>query len=366
MWFSPTLIYTLNNGRVDILNMVLSIVFLLSYINQAKHQTKNIFNKVFFILALLSGLQAIPMLFCGIIFINVYFKIKYKNIIHDLLKYFFLFCISIFLILLLFFSIGALKPFLISIVSYSETIKYFSSFFPSQIASMTHLDINKIALYFNKSENISFTKRLISSYLINSEFLILLAIFSVYYIIKLFIKSTISRESFFVFTFSLFIPLIMTIAGRYQLYYSWISIVPFFYLISTEICSFEFLKGRLIILMVFIFLSISIFKIYNSKTDYNNVQQFVNSFSTNLKNKKIISSFKSYYSSRELSQEVYCIGIYPIAYIPKDIKYIISDGDDLLTKNGINEYLLLVNESKKNIKILSHDAKSNLTLYSID
>ncbi|MDR1583883.1 MAG: hypothetical protein LBS55_11630 [Prevotellaceae bacterium] len=333
-WCGGMFSWIYRNGRVDILNMLCTTAFITGYY----YNVKKWFLALFAFLIITSGIQACPYVLG--IFICIYFfqsnKKRTKTAIFMLIAG----SLSGLLFMsVLFYLQGHLFAFYYRNFFFSGSFNNIISLLIPYIEKVIALDpaikeaLNKPAILTTAP----FFQRVLDAYVVNREYLILSAINIIVYS-GLLIKRKIifnSLETRLLFI-TIVIPLIMAVAGRFAGYYTWMCYIPavvfMIYVVGKygkQIC-ISAAYGLTTLLVVSLGLPKTL--INSDRDAYHKIKTFIQKQDFSDKD-KIISPFMSYYVIRNITKTCYFTGVYPLALVPDDTKYILKAENDYGNEN---------------------------------
>lgn len=173
--------------------------------------------------------------------------------------------------------------------------------------SLLHYLLTFISYNANLSGKKSLSIRLIEAYKTNKEALIL-SLLNIFVIAPLLYKKKITLKSInVIFLFScLFIPLTMTLVGRFAVYYSWLFFLPTLVItISLFEKSAFYIRFFISLITVFIFISGLPYSL--SKADKSNIKR-INNFIANqpiTSNSTVISDYLPYFAIKNITNKCY-------------------------------------------------------------
>lgn len=363
-WGAETLVSIYNNVRPDTLNSLLALWTIISVLDFVRGNSNKIKLIIFSALLFLSGIQACPFIVAFFLFLLLY----YRSQRHIFAKAFlwFLFGIAIGFVLLSTFMLinGHLFVFIASIFSYSSTLKSLCVLLLPYFGKLLGLNVNAwIAKAANDEPTPSFMDKLLSTFA-SPEFLILV-IAAMVIIAFLYKKDKDLRKLIIpLFLFTLYIPLFMEIAGRFQPYYRWMSLFPII-LCITLLCdlSKRYVQYSLLTLALIICYHGTIKGLLVKDNKYSNVQRFIHSLPVT-RTSKVIVPFSTFYEIKTKSDSCYFIEIYPQKMV-KNADFIITQKKSY-KESEINDYL---NKEKadttKTVRIIGKCNDPVMTAYSI-
>jgi hypothetical protein len=279
-WGSSILSWNFRCGRIDVLIMLFTYLVIIEILNVALFNKKG-YIKLFIssLLLFFSGIPSVPLIiyFLFILFISLKQsrKVIFKQTFIFISACFVAFC-------------------LISIFYYfnNSVLRYWGTF-----------------ICFNATikGDTSFLNRIIVSYKYNAEALIF-SFVNIIIVLYFLHKRIVSLKNIIVvFGFAcLFIPFMITLAGRYQVYYSWMFYIPSFII---TIILFEktspIFKVSISIITLFIFLIGFPFSLYNGdKLNIKRINQFISKQPISSKS-IVISDFIPYFVLKNTTDKCY-------------------------------------------------------------
>ena len=353
-WLSNNFIWIFKNGRVDVLNLFLCSVYIISI---TQYNLKSFTKIILTALIIISGIQASLYVFLFLIWFYIF---KFGNKIRFLSEiYIYIYGTSIgFILMTIFFYLNnSTIPFLSFIFSSAPGIKQILIYLIDLIG-FKKFEINTTQIVSSKFEIYNSLKQ-------NSDFLVLF-IMNILYLIILILKNKIKINSLEikVLIFILFVTFIFSLSGHFIIYYTWMIYIP--------------------VVILFLILSNNLFFKYTSilvvfYLSYNGInEQFIKSsiskdiidinifLKKNIKEKNplVFATFSSYYSIKKITNKVYFPGIYPIELLPKNPNYIIYSELEFGSSN-LKELLIRYNNSYQ-IKLIDSLIKPKIFLYKIN
>ena len=366
-WLGGTYAVIYRFGRVDILNILVSVLFIFytyRYVYLKNGKLALIITSPFI---LLSGIQACIFV-ALILFWAFLFKKESRKTIWQTVVYFVMgsFASLVFLVLF-FYMYGYLFAFIVSLVSYSATLKSLAVLLLPLIGPIFKLDVSSIISKVTPPEGApSFLNRLFEAYTSNPEYLILLLLCIAIIIIHAFSKK-INKNELIIFAFALMVPLFMTIAGRYVIYYTWMGYLPItfslIYLLR-KIESKTFLFVLFVSLTTFTSLTGLPKSLYLAEMkSFDEVDRFIRRQNFDVQT-QVVAPFSVYFSLREETSECYFIGIYPTSYLTEVPDYIILDSIDYDSK--IQNYVQELIDGNYQLTAVDSTKALQLKLYKVE
>lgn len=318
------------SSRVDFFNLFCVVIFFYSIHSYIQKDRPYYYIIIFGIIAVLSGIQTIPYIIFILIWLAIFLKSERKKILRCILFFGISLFISLLLLFIFFKSIDALIPFLVSVFSYSVTLKKIGMPLLPYIGPWFGIDPDKFistAIDFN---DLSFFDRILKGYLLNKESLILILASSICMISYKKMASKI-YGGYLLVSVGIITPILMNLSGRYEYYYTWMDFFPLLLGITLLLAGIDKkITNYLFILLSIIFICTGLpNKILNTPKDrYPQLENFVNKFPEDLKNDTIATSFNTYYLCRKLSKDVYAMGIFPTEMIPDNVNILLDDPND--------------------------------------
>jgi 4-amino-4-deoxy-L-arabinose transferase-like glycosyltransferase len=365
VWCADTFSWIYRNGRPDILNMACVAGFLISY-----YKGKNNWRLILFsFLIITSGIQACPYIL-GIL-ICIYFLHSDKRKAKKGIYLFIIGSLSGLLFISIYFYLqGHLLSFYYRTFFSSSSAKSLVSLLLPYIEIILPMDMSiKEALSKQTAESTSFFKNLIEAYTINKEYIVLCVVNGLMCLgltikKKIIFKSTEAK----LLLVSIAIPAMMSIAGRFAIYYTWMCYLP------AVLCS-AYIVGKhsksIDIPIVYGFATLFIVSfglpntlITSDRNVYHRIETFVQKQNFSDKD-KIISPFMSYYAIRNITKTCYFTGTYPLSLVPEDTKYILTAKDDYGNEN-MDIYLKYCKSVGKKISAIDSLNFPQMMLYIVE
>jgi hypothetical protein len=354
-------------GRPDILTALIAffvIVNSYSFVYEKRNKFLLIFFSMFLIL---TGFQAVAFVVGVYIFFWLYCR-EYRKYICNSFIYFCLGSAAGFLLLVAFMWVnGHLFAFLTANIAYSATLKNLSVALLPYIGPLIGLDVDE---WLAKADDLvkgdGFLYRILHNYIINAEYLVLLATAIVILMVENRVRNKKSIVNILCWL-SLFIPLFMGISGRFADYYTWMSFLPA--LMGFVLLFDSSLKrvSRLIafVPVLWILCTGLIPKTWKNDNSYRNLQQFVEELPVQ-KQDIIVSPFSVFYDIRIKSDSCYFLGIYPEKYMASTAKYIITTSEDDYGREELDNYLeKMRNDSSITVLLIRECVNPCLKAYEI-
>jgi hypothetical protein len=319
----------------------------------------------------MSGIQSCPYLM-GILVCVYFFQSEKKGIKTAMYMFIAGTLAGLIFLNIYFYLQGHLLAFYYrSFILVSSTMKEVMSFITPYLKHIVSIDgsIENALLKPDISISTSFFEKIIDAYLVNKEYLILCLANGIVYLWLLFkqkivYKSTESK----LLIITLVIPLIMAVAGRFAVYYTWMCYIPSVLYLIYVIGRHNKQKW---ILLVY---GLATFAIVSSgfpstlmtvdQKAYKNMESFV--LKQNFSNKdKIISPFISYYVVRNITKDCYFTGVYPLSLVPEDTKYILTAKDDYGSEN-MDVYIKQCESAGKKVSVIDKLNSPEMTLYIVE
>lgn len=367
-WGADLFSWMYRNGRVDILNMLCTTCFFSCFYNYLLGSSSKWWLVFWSFLVFISGIQACPFI-AGVLIILLLFdrKIRAKTI-----KALFLFLggsfFGLFGLSLLFGLQGHLLSFYYRTFFFSSSLKKIAVTLLPYFADVLNIKVAEITSKLVVSESDPFSHKLLEAYMANVEYLIISAIniLAFSYIIykkRLKLKSQEGILGLIVFL----IPLIMGLAGRFSPYYTWMCYIPAI-LYMVYLCA-RFSNKLLLFIytgMTCLIVTLGLPKVLCTadKDSYSNVESFIRkqNFSSN---DKIISPFISYYPIRNITKHCYFTGIYPLALVPKDTRFILKAMDDFGYQN-MDTYIQQCQKEGKKVTLVDQLESPRMELFVVE
>lgn len=315
-WLFADLAWMYRNGRVDILGALWTFLLMLAVIDYVQDKTSQPY-KIFgiSILLVLSGIQA--GVFVGALFL--FFFALFPAVRKKIATSFLLFCggasTSIILTAVFMYFCGNLKAYLSSFITFSATLRTFYTAIRPYLSSI--LGEPKTGSTDFAVEP-TFLERLVDSFL-SENFLILLVVTVILILInvKHLQRPLLRNKAFLMFVISLYIPLFMTIAGRFAIYYRWMCYLPMIYALTLLMNQYKNKLSQYVVtggVCVLILIGIKSLGTPNDET-YSKMAEFIHRQPFGKKD-KIIATFPTFYEVKTMSDSCYFLEIYSIKDTP--------------------------------------------------
>ncbi len=355
-------------GRVDVLNIFCSLLFLKTAIDYVQYKQKPYLLLGSSLFVLFSGIQACVFVVLALLWSFIFYS-RYRKKILSISLYFSLGSVITMTFLFAFFYYhNHLFAFLVSLVSYSSSLKRLALLFLPIIGPWFNFDVASIiSKVAPDADAPSFTEELISNYGRNPDYLIIMALSIILLVYLKISKYTLKKETLVLPGFSLAIPLFMSLAGRYVIYYTWMGYLPalFSFILLAESIPLKRLKVGVHILTITLIAWIGWPKKMSNASFKNTAQieEFIQKQGFDHKD-CIVAPFSVYFPLREVSRNSYFIGIYPLEYIPMKVNYLISDSIDY--DDRLATYKTQAIQAGKTLTLIDHSGVLNLNIYRIE
>jgi len=312
-WLSNNFIWIFKNGRVDVLNLFLCSVYIISI---TQYNFKRFIKIILIALINISGIQA-SLFILLFLFWSLIFKINnFKNCMIEFKTYIIGTLLGFLLMTLFFYFNNQTLPFLSFIFSSATGIKQILIYLIDLIG-FKKFEINTTQIVSSKFEIYNSLKQ-------NSDFLVLF-IANLLYLIILILKKKININSLEikVLIFILFVTLIFSLSGHFIIYYTWMIYIPvvILFLILSKNLFFKYTSILVVFYLSYKGINEQLIKSSISK-DIININIFLKK-NIKEKNPVVFATFNSYYSIKKITNKVYFPGIYPIELLPRNPNYII-------------------------------------------
>lgn len=339
-WSAGVFSWIYRCGRIDLISILGAVCFIIvAYKYLFTSKVKRIWLFFAAILVELSGIPVIPFILFGLLWFLL-FNSDLKGKLFTIILWFILGVIVGFLIdLAILVLFGDPLGYIVSIIGYSQSaysiyVKVISN--SPFLADWFGFDQYKFANYI--ANNIASVEKrdslfdnIYNGYILNPEYLIVTMLNIVvgsYLLIKKKVK-LISNE-IYIISFSLLIPFIMALSGRYPIYYTWMGYLT---AIMAVIWLHKKYKSPIftsaLVLVTIYILSSGLVKtlLTSDENKFNNVVSFVKKQSLD-SDDVIISSFVTYYPVRQSTVHCYT-STYPIidSILMKEVDYIFVSND---------------------------------------
>jgi hypothetical protein len=363
-WCAGIFSWIYRNGRPDILNMLCAVCFLTCYYEKRSRWLLVLFS----FLTVISGIQACPYLMGMLVCLYVFHPEK-KGVKTALSMFIAGTAAGLIFLTVCFYLQGHLLQFYYrSFILFSESVKSIISFFSSHIEHLP-ADIKEALLKPVLSTPTSFFEKMMAAYLVNTDRLMLCSANGTVYLWLLFKRKIVYRstESKLIFI-TLLIPAVMTVAGRFAVYYSWMCYIPSV-LYSVYVVGKH--KRHLFVSFVYGLATLAVVSsglprtlITADKKAYKRVETFV--LQQNFSNgDKIVSPFVAYYVIRNITRECYFTGVYPLSLVPADTKYILTARDDYGNEN-MEAFIEQCKSAGKKVSVIDRLKSPDMTLYLVE
>jgi 4-amino-4-deoxy-L-arabinose transferase-like glycosyltransferase len=366
-WCAATFSWIYRNGRPDTLNMLCVISFFTCYFEK-----RNKWLLVLFAcLTAFSGIQGCPYLL-GILACLYFFQPEKKRIKTALYMAVAGIAAGLILLSLCFFLQGHLLQFYYRcFILSSSTVRNAMLFITPYLQQIIPIDEVYITALLKPDTAVptSFFEKIMTAYTINKEYLMLCLANGIVYVWLLFKRTIVfkSTESKFI-SITLIIPLIMTFAGRFAGYYTWMCYFP------AVLCLIYIIGKHSRQTWIYAVYGLATLAVVSSglpktlitadKNAYKSVESFV--LKQNFTNRdKIASSLPAYYIIRGITEECYFTGLYTLSLVPEDTKYVLTAKGDYGNEHT-EAYLDLCKSAGKKVSAVDSLDSPQMTLYLVE
>lgn len=368
LWGTGEMAWMYRNGRPDILCalvFVLTVLAIDTYLS-AKSQTTRFAVIVSSALLLCTGVQAAVCLLAVWMYFFIITKGRRKESLHLLIILLTGILLGLLLVALFMLAHGRLAAFASSIIQYSATLSGIALAvlpwaggvfgFNSEPYTQKLLELSTDSDFFERLGSVAEYR----SFIILS--IVALAAYGI--IFRNNLRNLMGDKGFVMLLCALYVPLIMTIAGRFPAYYRWMAFLPL--LVSVTSIAARHRLWRALLGTVAVLLTI--FGIRSMQPDnqcnYKNIRSFVQR--QHFKPSDIVvCPFSTFYEMKPVCDTCYFVGIFPTEFV-NNVDYIIEapDGDefDRRITNYVNK---LKTDTTVVLKSIDHCENPSLTLYRV-
>lgn len=368
LWGTSEMAWMYRNGRPDMLcalTFALTILAIDRYL-LAKSSTTRIAVIIASALLLCSGMQAAAYLCAIWLFIFITAKAQRKECGRLLMPLLIGISLGMLLASLFMLAHGRFVAFVSSIIQYSATLSSIALVvlpWADGLFGFHSMPYTQKLLELRTESDI--TDRL-NSIAEHQSFIILaiVALAAYAFCFRNRLKELMTDKGFLMLLCALYIPLIMTIVGRYPTYYRWMAFLPLLVSVTSIADRHKF---SCVVLGV-VTLLLTVFGIRsmlpNNQWDYENMRSFVGR--QHFKSSEaVVCPFSVFYEMKSVCETCYFIGIFPPKYMGH-VDYVIEapEGDEF--DQRITNY---VNNLKKDSNVvltsIDHCRHPSLTLYQV-
>lgn len=368
LWGTSEMAWMYRNGRPDMLCALMFVFTVLAIDNylSAKFLTTRFAIIVSSALLLCSGVQAAVYLIALWLFFFISVKERRKDSIRLLILLMTGILLGLLLVALFMLVNGRLVAFASSIIQYSATLSSITLAVLPWVGDVFGFNSEPYIQKLQElSTELSLGERLVSiTEYRNFLLLSIVALLAYAFSFRDRLKELMSDKGFLLLLCALYVPIIMTLAGRYPIYYRWMAFIPLIFAV-TSIAA----KHRLwcaVFSVVTMFLTIFGIRsmLPDEHWDYENLHSFVQR--QHFKSSDVVvCPFSTFYEIKPICDTCYFVGIFPTEYIDH-ADYIIEAADGYEFDQPITDY---VNKLKADTTIvlttIDHCEYPSLTLYQM-
>lgn len=345
-WFSAEMATIYRNGRVDVLGMLCASVVAWTVIDYIEGKSGKYTDRVFLasVLLFLSGVQA--GIFAGALFVLalVLYPALRRRLAISLFSFVLGGAVSGILTSVFMYFFVNVKSFIMSFVGYSATLgRIFVVVRPllSPILGESNIVLD------NLNSGPTFIERLSEAFL-SVHFGLLSLLMIILVLVNIKDKSSLSKNNVLLIfcLVSLYVPIVMTFAGRFAGYYRWMCYLPMIYAITLSACLYNGRKTKAIAILGSLMLVCGGIKTFGSPSDYtySKISSFIHKQPFE-KNDKIVATFPTFYEVKTICDNCYFLEFYAVEDTPV-ADYIIvptekgkTEGRYYREAKGIEDYI---------------------------
>lgn len=326
LWGTEEMAWMYRNGRPDLLCALVFVMLVQSIDNFLLKQS--VANRLAVVmlsaLVLFTGVQTVAYLGVSWLFLFIVLRKRRRDAFSLLLHLSAGILFGLLLVCLFMFLHGRLIGFLSSIVSYSATLSKIALILLPCVGDLFGFSAEPyIQKLLEQTTNSSIGERLtmIVSY---RSFLILSVLTFVSYIVyfRRSLQQLRTDKGFVLFLFALFVPVMMTLAGRFAIYYRWMAFLPLLMAIMFIVVKhrvWQVVFGVTAVLLTFFGVKSMLPR---QSEDYAQVRQFVarQEFKPS---DAVVCPFMLFYEIKPLCDTCYFVGIFPTEFVG-NVDYIIE------------------------------------------
>jgi hypothetical protein len=366
-WCADVFSWIFRNGRPDVLNMLCATGFLAAYYEKYNKWLLALFASLVF----MSGIQACPFLL-GVLVCLYFFQSDKKRVWTAIC----MFVVGTLGGLAILSFVSYLQGHFLSFyyrnfIVFSSTAQSIVSFLVPYLENLLKLDpaIHEALMKTNQTGSIPFFEKIADAYLVNKGYLLLSVVNGVLLAWLLFKKQiTFENTELKLLAISLLLPAFMTLAGRFAIYYTWMSYIPavicLVYTLGKHSHQLCVILAAGVATLVVVGFGLPKTLATTDRAAYERMESFIlkQGFS---KHDKIIAPFSAYYIIRNITKTCYFTGLYPLNLVPDDTKYILSAKNDFGDENMyiyINRRIL----DGKHVAVVDSLDSPQMTLFVVE
>lgn len=365
LWGTSEMAWMYRNGRPDMMCALITSLTLLSIDHYLTR--KSLKNKTAVILSsamlFCSGVQAAVYLCAIWMFLFIIMRKNHRGVMHLLFLILAGYSLGLFSVAIFMQANDRLTGFICSFIQYSTTLSNIIIVALPRISDTLGISTTTYVQKLQElttGSNIFEQLKPITEY---HSFIILSFITAVFYATSLHHKKQnyIATESL-LFIFALFIPIIMTLAGRFTFYYRWMAFLPLVGAIM--FISTKHRLWRTVFCLVAMSLTLHGAKtlLPNKHYDYDNLRTFIKRQHFKPSD-TVVCPFSTFYEIKQFCDTCYFIGIFPTEYVGH-VDYIIEADKSEDYNTPITDYVNTM-KAKNALTITDHCDNPSLTVYQV-
>lgn len=368
LWGTSEVAWMYRNGRPDML-CALIFVFTVLAINHyllENSPTRRITIIVSSALLLCSGVQATTCLIAFWLFFFIVVRGRRKESVRLLILLMAGILLGLLLVVLFMLANGRLVAFASSIIQYSATLSSLALAVFPRVGEVIGFNSEP---YIQKLQELSTSQSLGERLVSIAEYrsFLLLSVVAMSANASCFrsnLKRLMSDKGFLMLLCALYLPIVMTLAGRYPVYYRWMAFLPLLVAITSIAARHRFWCSVFGVVAVFL-------TVYGIRSmlpykhwDYENMRSFVQR--QHFKSSDaVVCPFSTFYEVKPVCDTCYFVGIFPTEFVGH-VDYIIESPDGDAYDRQITNY---VNKLKADttvvLTVIGHCEHPTLTIYQV-
>lgn len=368
LWGTEEMAWMYRNGRPDIL---CALVFVITVLAIDTHlSAKSLATRFAVIISsallLCSGIQAAVCLLAVWMFFFIVSKGRRKDCLHLLVTILTGILLGLLLVTLFMIVHGRLTAFASSIIQYSATLSGIALAVLPWAGEMFGFNPEPYTQkLLELSTDSDFFERLCSITEFRSFMILSVVALAAYAcVFRKNLRNLMCNKGFIILVCALYVPLFMTIAGRFPAYYRWMAFLPLLVSITSIAARYRLWCGVLGVTTAMLTFSGIRSMQPDNQWDYNNIRSFVQRQHFKPSD-NVVCPFSTFYEIKPVCDTCYFVGIFPTEFIGH-VDYIIDAPNGGEYDRRITSY---VNKLKIDTTVvltpIDHCEHPSLTLYKV-
>ena len=368
LWSTCEMAWMYRNGRPDMLCALVLVFTILSadHYLMVKSTSARISVITASALLLCSGIQAAVCLIALWLFSFIVAKGRRKESIRLLILLTTGILLGLLLVALFMLVNGRLVAFISSIIQYSATLSGIALAVLPWVGDMFGFNSEPYTQKLLELSTASSLSERLASIAEYRSFLVLSIVALVAYVscFRNNLKELMRNKGFLMLLCALYVPFIMTLAGRYPIYYRWMAFLPLVVAIMSIAASHRFWGAVFSVVAVLLAIIGIKSMLPDEQMDYGNLRSFIQR--QHFKSSDaVVCPFSTFYEMKPVCDTCYFVGIFPTEFIGS-VNYVIEAPNGNEFDQPITDY---VNKLKADTTVvlttIDHCERPVLTLYQV-